>query len=466
MHRLCLHRHDHALRPTAEESCRPMACWLLGTYILRRYHFFLTISTYFSIIMAPPEQPQASQIRKEVDAYYFSALGSQSFHDLDDTGSLQENLQNIQRHDARNFVLDFSDVAAWISCDLSSTAIDALLEAERPESLSTRWINIWSPQRQASLIEVIAKKYDFSPRLLALMTSDPRRRNSGRSGRSDSSRSYSNKFLRKPRASPAPQTVSEDKIEKGSDDLSELSAVSSLESVSRGNLFRIIDDLWHYHSIDFGRSFVCMGYNSLYGVEDPTEENAGGRLPRCVRLWTWLVLCDDHTVISINEDPFPYSGGRLAESQNRVLTETRRNLVNVFRSLSKAEQASLLQHKPLALFPIRARLGDTEEESAHRLADTPGLLFYFLFENWHNSYTLITRRESHYGVELKNLRAEMFDKPELRHVDRLDTIGTELGVLKHHFESYNRLIDRLLEPRPITNASIQNLRIDTLSSQA
>ena len=84
------------------------------------------------------------------------------------------------------------------------------------------------------------------------------------------------------------------------------------------------------------RSFVCMGYNSLYSIEDSTEDSAGGRLPRCVRLWTWLILCDDHTVISINEDPFPFSQGRLVESQHRTLTETRRNLVNVLRSLSRA----------------------------------------------------------------------------------------------------------------------------------
>lgn len=415
--------------------------------------------------MAPSRKPQVSQTRSEVDEYYRLALGSeplQSFRDLDDATYLHDILYRIQRHDASNFVLDFSDVAAFNSSDLSTTAIDALLDAERPDSLSTRWINVWYPQRQAPLIELLAKKYDFSPRLLALMISDPKRRNLTMETKPASPTKTRQKLVR--HFTP-PRTV-DDEIEKGYEEFSELSTLSSLESVSKGNLYRIIDDLWHYSSIDFGRSYVCMGYNSLYGIDDDGEDYNGGRLPRCIRLWTWLVLCDDHTVISINEDPFPFSELRLDQAQQRTLTETRRNLVNVFRSLSKAEEESMMLQKPLAMFPIRARLGETPEESAHRLSDMPGLLFYYLFENWHNSYSLITRRESRYGVELKSLRSEMFDKPELRHIDRLDTIGTELGVLKHHFESYNRLIDRLLEPRTITDASIKNFRVATQSSQA
>lgn len=438
---------------------------MVGTYKFHRYHCIFIFLLYIFDIMASVEQPQASQIRKEVDAYYQSALG-QSFRDLDDTASLQCVLRTVQSQDARNFVLDFSEVAAYMSCDVSSTAIDALLDAERPDSLSTRWINVWCPQRQASLIEVLARRYDFSPRLLALMVSDSKQRDSTRNQQTEFLRSSSHKLRRRLGRNGTPQRSTEDEIQKNSEEFSELSVVSSLESVSKGNLYKIIDDLWHYHSIDFGRSFVCMGYNSLYGVEDSIEENVDGRLPRCIRLWTWLILCDDHTVISINEDPFPFEERRLDQSQLRTLTETRRNLVNVFRSLSKAEEASLLQQKPLARFPIRARLGDTEEESAHRLSDMPGLLFYYLFENWHNSYTLITRRESRYGTELKDLRAQMFDKPDFGLIDRLDMIGTQLGVLKRHFASYDRLIDRLLETRTITNASIQNLRVDTLSSQA
>jgi len=100
------------------------------------------------------------------------------------------------------------------------------------------------------------------------------------------------------------------------------------------------------------------------------------------------------------------------------------------------------------------------------LADTPGLLFYYLFENWQNSYTLITRKESRYGTELSSLRREMFTSPRLHHIDRLDNIGKELGVLRRHYESYARLIVRLLEPRSPTDASLDNSRVVSENSES
>lgn len=250
------------------------------------------------------------------------------------------------------------------------------------------------------------------------------------------------------------------------DELSEHSSISSNDSSIRGNLYKIASDIWHYSSVDLGRNYVCLGYNSIYGNKTTSTTSTDSEtfeekphLPQCTRLWTWLLLCEDNTVISIHEDPFPYANGRLTSLQRRILTETRRNLVNVFRSLSTVTCLPLLAHNPLTLLPIRTRIGSTPEETAHRASDAPGLLFYYLFENWHNSYTLIARKESRYGVELSSLRNEMFQQPTLAHIDRLDSIGKELGVLRRHYESYNRIIDRLIEPQPPTLASLQNSQV-------
>lgn len=151
---------------------------------------------------------------------------------------------------------------------------------------------------------------------------------------------------------------------------------------------------------------VCLGYNSLYGTKhtgpgDADEHNS--YLPHCKRVWTWLLLCSDSTIITINEDPFPYSEGKLDAFEQRVLSETRRNLSNVFRSISAVEEGPVPLQNPMTLLPIRKRLGNTVEETVHRDTDAPGLLFYYLFENWNNSYTLVTRKESRYGVELNEL---------------------------------------------------------------
>ena len=113
------------------------------------------------------------------------------------------------------------------------------------------------------------------------------------------------------------------------------------------------------------------------------------------------MLCANRTIITINEDPYPYSEGRLSHLEGQILLETRRNLINVFRSLSSVDEPG--PASPLTLLPIRQRLGHTIEETAHRPSDAPGLLFYYLFENWFNSYSLVTRRDSRYGKELDHV---------------------------------------------------------------
>lgn len=53
----------------------------------------------------------------------------------------------------------------------------------------------------------------------------------------------------------------------------------------------------------------------------------------------------------------------------------------------------------------------------------------------------------------------MVEQPTLKHVDRLDRIGNELGVLRRHYDAYLRIIDRLLEPQEHTLASLQNSQV-------
>ena len=385
-----------------------------------------------------------------ISAYHRSVLGSegaQFFRDLDSSSNLEAVLPLLQANTTRNFVLDCSDFASYVCIDTTTSLLASLLDAKRLETLSTRWINIWYPAQQTSLLRLLAKHYDFSPRLLALMCSDPRAPGASRSltPHKKMAREKRHRFSK-----------TEQTLEDGLNDSSEYSSITSDDSVSQGNLYKIINDLWHYSSIDLGRNYVCIGYNSLYGTKNVDGNSTNGRILYCTRVWTWLILCDDNTVISINEDPFPLSNGRLDAYQQTVLFETRRNLINVFRSLSNANTFQA----PFTILPIRVRVGDTPEESANRQKDMPGLLFYYLFENWHNSYTLITRKESHYGLELNTLRADMFRTPTLAHIDRLDNIGKELGILKRHFESYDRIIDRLLEPQPASAASIQNMRLE------
>jgi hypothetical protein len=153
---------------------------------------------------------------------------------------------------------------------------------------------------------------------------------------------------------------------------------------------------------------VCIGYNSLHNVrtkqsEDKHNDEADRSrdVPHGKRVWNWLLLCEDKTVISISEDPFPFSNGSLRAEDLKMLYTTRRNLVNVFRQLSKAPTP--LRDTALIQLPIRNRVGNSTEETAHRNTDAPGLLFYYLFEDWGTTFNLISRRDHGYGAELDRL---------------------------------------------------------------
>jgi len=106
--------------------------------------------------------------------------------------------------------------------------------------------------------------------------------------------------------------------------------------------------------------------------------------------------------------------------------------------------------------PIRHRLGHSDEETAHRSTDVPGLLFFYLFADELTTYSLMARREHHYAGALNALRQAMMERAELAHVERLHRMGRQLSVLRRMYEGYASLIERLLAPRAPTLASLRN----------
>jgi len=106
--------------------------------------------------------------------------------------------------------------------------------------------------------------------------------------------------------------------------------------------------------------------------------------------------------------------------------------------------------------PIRHRLGQSDEETAHRSTDAPGLLFFYLFADELTTYSLMARREHQYTAALNALRLAMMERAELAHVERLHRLGRQLSVLRRMYEGYALLIERLLAPRAPTLASLRN----------
>ena len=208
--------------------------------------------------------------------YISSSTDQNAFQNLDKPSVLHESIRAVSSSFTRNFVLDFSDAHAWVGFDLSTTTVGELLQAEdRPEELNTRWINIWYPYYQKPLLGLLGNHFDFSPRLLALVNSDPHR----------------TKIERPPvvgNHSDLPQSQqdsSSSDLEKGTG-LPELSSIASNNPARTGNIYDIADEIWHYTSFDQGRNCeypVCIfeqdtqaafprsisGYRSVLVVEHP-----------------------------------------------------------------------------------------------------------------------------------------------------------------------------------------------------
>ena len=136
--------------------------------------------------------------------------------------------------------------------------------------------------------------------------------------------------------------------------------------------------------------------------------------PQGRRLWTWLIHCDDGeacpflqktllslgigTIISIHENPFPNQEKIYDESQQRLIINMRRNLFTVFKQLSKVNDSWRMEN-PIMSLPVRSGLQNIDGIEIDT-SDSPSLLFYYLFDDWYSSYSLVAKQEHQYGKQL------------------------------------------------------------------
>ena len=247
---------------------------------------------------------------------------------------------------------------------------------------------------------------------------------------------------------------------------------------------------------------LCAGYNSLSQLKadfsnDNEREQQTSNKPRGRRLWTWLLQCRDckklvrpsrhiahllrivlATIIAIHENPYPDVRGPLDAEQKERIGVMRRNLLNVLRNLSGSKKARE-KIPAVAVLPIRSGLQDIEG-SEITASDAPSLLFYYLFDDWQSSYSLVAKQEHQYGKQLGYLvglicgisgpantrqRDHMSKKPEVQHVQNLHHIGQQLAVLKKIYKSYSLIIERILDrQKPVDMSNSTHLLQEELSS--
>ncbi|MCJ1226031.1 hypothetical protein MMC12_002680 [Toensbergia leucococca] len=381
------------------------------------------------------------------------------FDDFDERTVYESYEKAVVNPDTLNFIIDFDSKTARAARNIDHQYVANLLLAKKVGDESTRWINIWGPERQKDVVKTLAGHYGFSPRLLGLMCSDPLKPVPA---------------IVTPHRGPIQGMMNHHRqsaLRTHAPDLEGHTEMINSPTVNPAGLdlnhYSIVDEVWHFSSVDWGPKYLCIGYNWLYNTHGPSidrTEPAGHshRLPSGTRQWAWLILCSDATVVSIYENPYPHQQGPLSSEDKFNLSIIRANLLNVLRQLSKANDGSRMQN-PIMTLPIRSSLLHRNSHAPYIVPlDVPSLLLYYLFDDWYTSYSLVARKEHRYGERLEILRESMFEKAQLGQINQLHDIGRQLAVLKRLYQSYALIIERVLERQKPVDASI--MREHSLSS--
>lgn len=396
--------------------------------------------------MASTEMPRTSASScSQTAAEYYSSFSNrpglaQKFNNIDEEVHFRDYQKHLQDAATQNFVLDFGNDDAWCAVNLDEEDFAALLNTPKPKCFGTRWINIWAPEKQKDSIRCITNQYGVSERLQAMMCTEPVKQTRPPLHAPDKSADSSNAKDLDTSISPKGKDL------EGGYALNDIPDPEVIKEAARFKdltFAQIVDQIWHFCSVDYGPKYTCIGYNSLYTTTGVKIENGEG-LPEGKRIWSWLILCNDGTVISIQENPFPGPYIPSADERRAVLGVIRRNIGFIFAGVSKQHSAA---SESGSLVTVRVRnFSDTGPDQASiKQEDGPSLLFYYIFDDWFSSYSLVARREHTYGAMLNKLRKQMLERPDVKLVNELHWAGSRLAVLKRLYESYEIIMRRILQ---------------------
>ncbi|CAG8283787.1 unnamed protein product [Penicillium salamii] len=347
---------------------------------------------------------------------YYSGLDNdgslaEKFKDIDEKIQFYGAMRRLEDPLTKNFVLDFGNDDAWCASDLDTDELRLLLD--KP---------------------AITKHYGVSERLQGMMCTEP--------------------VQPEPKTIPVPDKRSSTSnagtsFQHDIDDPENAKYLSdperARESASFKNLTfaQVTDQIWHFSSVDHGPRYTCIGYNTLFVIPTLSMPN-GKNLPDGKRLWTWLIQCDDGTIISIQENPFPRRTDVQIDEAKPVLDIVRRNIRFIFAGVSRLHFA-MSESESLITIRVRQFSDLSPDQASIKQEDGPSLLFYYIFDDWVSSYGLIAKREHKYGVLLEELRGNMLDRPVVELINELHWLGRRLAVLKRLYQSYELIMRRLLQ---------------------
>lgn len=378
-------------------------------------------------------------VRRPLPDCYRTAIGGlqDKVGDFDDKATIDAFEACARSSSARNFLVDIGEAQAWCTSDLSQEVWEYLLDKaddRRPGMAGTRWIQVWGAHTQQPLITLLAKKYGLSPRLAALMFTEPKPDIVKRGQEEKKTQHRHSHNVKSPRMN-ASMSDDEEKMPRRSKQMARNESLTIDEEehvLNTLNHHDIASAIWHWSSVDIGKRYICLGYNTLHNVAPQMSPSSD--YPAGTRIWNWLILTDDETVILISDrGPPPGSSSPPFDA-----SYTRRNLLNTIHQLSRANERQSINS--VSLVPIRALMKEPDI-----LTSAAGLLFFYLFDDWLSTYSLLTMPERRFSEKLNSLRRKMMATADISHVEDLHHLGRQLATLKLLYQSYETLIERVLE---------------------
>ena len=350
-----------------------------------------------------------------------AAFMSESLRDLDQRDVFEDIERKVETYNNFNLAVMFSRGHASAASNLNARELQAFLAADTQSQGAVKWIHISGPDYWQECIDTIADRYRLSSRLKAIIKSPN---------------------VLAARSSPVPTASKRSNSKEGSGSDAEvedhqIGGPDLEKAISRHretkahdefNHYRIVSRVWHFWSIDWTERCLCIGYNSLSNLAvkppndgkptassrrerlrrsiEPTSRGQPSPEPDVTRLWNWLLICDDGTVISIQES---YDSAQLeAELKGKLsqlpelLKNSRRTLSNVLRNMSKEGVQKATAIDALDIRPECSR----DAQSSVTISDSPGLLFYYLFDDWYTTFSLVADDNSRYTTVLNKLVRE------------------------------------------------------------
>ncbi|RYC63947.1 hypothetical protein CHU98_g2270 [Xylaria longipes] len=353
---------------------------------------------------------------------------------------------------SQNFVVEFGPERARIAFDLDDDDIEKLLQSQRDTNeYPIRWIS----QREA--VKAIGNHYEFSERLVRLICLSSRQATNS-SRRARDRHGFTKHFH-------LHADVELGHVGHGGNGNHPMQSHSSVQlQKDDSELMELVDDDSYLPFLeiakaiaDLGQKALCIGAHWLHKrpVGEHEHHNKSMMPPKH---WQWLTLCNDHTVLSIHEQP-SFETVPDKEDPDRwkhgELKNIRANTLDVLLQLSR-QGFDLYKRKPLSLNSVRRPLSKwhaRDRPSINRhgtgmsfanggepvsLADEgTSNLFYYLFEDYVAAGPLKTAEK-----KLEQMRPHI-RKKSIDIIPTLHYLSKDLRELKHLFENYKNLISKI-----------------------